>query len=122
MAEAYWAARKIAPQPVTLRAAPALTPVKEVNRMTNTTTPGAQVQIVPMTLGTAEVRLNFGGAPVSIGRVGSSNGRWFWQHRDGEQSSPVADTRTEAATMLADYHRAFKPQPAARPVKKLLFA
>jgi hypothetical protein len=89
-----------------------------------TTTPGGQVQIVPMTLGSAEVRLQVGGSPVSIGRVGSSNGRWFWQHRDGEQSSPVAESRTEAATMLADYHRAFKPQPvaAARPMKKLLFA
>ena len=102
-----------------------------------TTSPGGQVQIVPMTLGTAEVRLNLVGSPVSIGRVGSSNGRWFWQHRDGEQSSPVAESRTEAATMLADYHRAFKPQavaaaPAARltslapaapgaPVRRLLF-
>jgi hypothetical protein len=87
------------------------------------TTPPAQVTIVPMTLGTAEVRLNVGGAPVSIGRVGSSNGRWFWQHRDGEQSSPVAESRSAAATLLADYHRAFKPQPTAtKPMKRLLFA
>ena len=55
----------------------------------------------------------FGSAAVSIGKVGSSNGRWFWQHRDGEQSSPIAANRSDAAQALADYHRAFKPQIAA---------
>ena len=70
------------------------------------------VQIVPMTLGSAEVRLRATGAPVSIGKVGTANGRWYWQHRDGEKSSPVAESRSEAATLLANYHRAFKPAPA----------
>lgn len=51
---------------------------------------------------------------MSIGRVGASNGRWFWQHRDGEQSSPIADNRTAAAHALAEYHRAFKPAPVAK--------
>lgn len=67
-----------------------------------------------MTPSSADVRLHLGGAPISIGRVGSSNGRWFWQHKDGEQSSPIADNRTAAAHALADYHRAFKPQAAPR--------
>jgi hypothetical protein len=122
MAEAYVAGQKIAPLPVTICSAPALTPVKENEPMTTSTAPGAQVQIVPITLAVAEVRITTGGAPVSIGRVGSSNGRWYWQHRDGEQSSPVAESRGAAATLLADYHRAFKPQPAAAPVRRLLFA
>ena len=101
------------------------------------TAEAATVQVVPMTLSTAEVRIAVGGTAVSIGKVCSSNGRWFWQHRDGEQSSPIAANRTEAANALADYHRAFKPQavaaaPAARltslapaapgaPVRRLLF-
>ena len=73
-----------------------------------------------MTPSSADVRLNLGGsAAVSIGRVGASNGRWFWQHRDGEQSSPIADNRTAAAHALADYHRAFKPAPVA-PKRSLL--
>jgi hypothetical protein len=90
--------------------------------MTTTTAAGAQVQIVPITLAVAEVRISAGEVPISIGRVGSSNGRWYWQHRDGEQSSPVAESRTAAATLLADYHRAFKPQTAAAPARRLLFA
>src|SRR3954469_16037359 len=94
-------------------------------------------QVVVMTPSSADVRLNLGGPnAVSIGRVGASNGRWFWQHRDGEQSSPIADNRTAAAHALADYHRAFKPTaapkrsmlaelatggaPAAGPKRKLL--
>ena len=82
------------------------------------------VRIVPMTLSMAEVRLSVGAAVLSIGRVGSANGRWYWQHRDGEQSSPIADNRTQAATALADYHRAFKSVPVApveQPVRGLLF-
>lgn len=71
-------------------------------------------QVVVMTPSSADVRLNLGGSgAVSIGRVGASNGRWFWQHRDGEQSSPIADNRTAAAHALAEYHRAFKPAPVA---------
>lgn len=73
-----------------------------------------------MTPSSADVRLHLGGtAAVSIGRVGASNGRWFWQHRDGEQSSPIADNRTAAAHALAEYHRAFKPAPVA-PKRTLL--
>src|SRR4051812_1827437 len=84
--------------------------------MTMTATPDSQVVVVPMTLSAAEVRIPVGNAgAVSIGKVQSSNGRWFWQHRDGEQSSPIAANRTEAANALADYHRAFKPQPVAAP-------
>jgi hypothetical protein len=79
-----------------------------------TLAPTADVQVVTMTPSSADVRLNHGGAAISIGRVGSSNGRWFWQHKDGEQSSPIAENRTEAAHALADYHRAFKPQVAPR--------
>jgi hypothetical protein len=94
----------------------------------------ADVQVVPLTMSTAEVRLGGGAGSVSIGKVSMANGRWYWQHRDGEQSSPIADNRSEAATALANYHRAFKPQapspgvqpaatrPAGAPVRKLLFA
>jgi hypothetical protein len=87
------------------------------------TAPVGDVRVVPMTLHTAEVRVTLEGTMLSIGRVASSNGRWYWQHRDGEQSSPIAGSRSEAAVALADYHRAFKqPPPApAAPVRRLLF-
>ena len=92
--------------------------------MTMVTNP-SDVQIVPMTQSTAEVRLQAGAGHFSIGRVAVTGGRWYWQHRDGEQSSPVAASRTEAATLLANYHRAFKapivPVPAAAPTRRLLF-
>jgi len=101
--------------------------------MTMTTT-ATDVHIVPLTMSTAEVRIPAGAAAVSIGRVGSANGRWYWQHRDGEQSSPIAANRSDAAAALAEYHRAFKlppvpapvvaPAPASGeggPVRKLLF-
>jgi hypothetical protein len=89
--------------------------------MTMTMT-GSDVQIIPMTVGTAEVRLQVGDNAVSIGRIGSTSGRWYWQHRDGEQSSPIAETRSEAAAALADYHRAFKQKASApSPVRRLLF-
>ena len=87
------------------------------------TTPATDVKIVPMPLSTAEVRLSVGNGVVSIGKVSSANGRWYWQHRDGEQSSPMAANRSEAANALADYHRAFKAMPVveAQPVRRLLF-
>ena len=87
------------------------------------TTSGSDIRIVPLTLHTAEVRLTLGGAVVSIGRVYAAAGRWYWQHHDGEQSSPIAENRAGAATALADYHLAFKPQPVASsaPVRRLLF-
>ncbi|HET9728526.1 MAG TPA: hypothetical protein VFR41_03845 [Acidimicrobiia bacterium] len=84
----------------------------------------SQVQIVPKTVNSAEVRLTLDGTVVNIGRVGVVNGLWFWQHRDGEQSSPVAESRGEAASLLANYHAAFKPAPvaSAAPMRRLLFA
>jgi len=87
------------------------------------TTANDSVRIVPLTVGTAEVRLGTERAPERIGKVGSCSGRWFWQHRDGEQSSPVATNRSDAAHALAEYHRAFKRRstPAA-PVRRLLFS
>ena len=92
--------------------------------MTMVTSP-TDVKIVPMTQSTAEVRLQVGEGHFSIGRVAATSGRWYWQHRDGEQSSPVAATRSEAATLLANYHRAFKAPtvatPAAAPTRRLLF-
>lgn len=84
------------------------------------------VKIVPMTQSTAEVRLQAGAGHLSIGRVAVTGGRWYWQHRDGEQSSPVAASRSEAATLLANYHRAFKAPAvaasAAAPTRRLLFS
>jgi hypothetical protein len=81
-----------------------------------------EVQVVPLSLTLAEVRLATGGAGTSIGKVSARGGRWFWQHRDGEQSSPIAESRTAAANALADYHRAFKaPAVPAAPVRRLLF-
>ena len=86
------------------------------------TTATAQVQVLPLSLTTAEVRLSTGGPGTSIGKVSSRNGQWYWQHRDGEQSSPIAANRTAAANALAEYHRAFKAQAAAAtPVRRLLF-
>ena len=80
------------------------------------------VRIVTLTLGTAEVRLCTGRALERIGKVGSLNGRWFWQHRDGEQSSPVAANRSDAAYALVEYHRAFKRHAGpAVPVRRVLF-
>jgi hypothetical protein len=80
------------------------------------------MQIVTITPDTAEVRLGAGRAITHIGKVGSSNGGWFWQHRDGERSSPVAANRSDAANALASYHRAFKRQATlAKPERRLLF-
>ncbi len=90
--------------------------------MTMTTMEPGQVQVLPLSVSTAEVRLSTGGAGTSIGKVSSRDGRWYWQHRDGEQSSPIAENRTAAANALAEYHRAFKAVAApAAPVRRLLF-
>jgi hypothetical protein len=91
--------------------------------VTMATTAISEVQVLPLTSQTAEVRLATGGpgAGTSIGKVSSKEGLWYWQHRDGEQSSPIAENRTAAANALADYHRAFKPQPVEPPVRRLLF-
>jgi hypothetical protein len=112
--------RKRASRPVTQPSYQTLTRVMELAQPT--TTADNPVQIVPLTQSTAEVRLGAGRAVTSIGRVGSANGRWFWQHRDGEQSSPVASNRADAAHALAHYHQEFKlrPEPTA-PKRRLLF-
>jgi len=87
-----------------------------------TTVDDNPVQIVPMTAGVAEVRVRAGRVVTSIGKVGSANGRWFWQHRDGERSSPIATNRTDAAEALANYHAAFKRPPGpVTPERRLLF-
>ena len=83
--------------------------------------PTSEIQVLPLTLKTAEVRLTTGTSVTSIGKVCAREGLWFWQHRDGEQSSPIAANRTAAANALVEYHRAFKPQPAEPPVRRLLF-
>ena len=75
-------------------------------------TPNDLLKLVALTPSTSEVRLRPGANSVSIGTVSATNGRWFWQHRDGDQSSPIAANRTEAAHALAGYHRTFKPSPA----------
>jgi len=88
---------KVTVEAVPLRPSAALTVVKEDTTMTMTNEP---VQIVTVTPSTADVRLRSAGKAVSIGRVQSSNGRWCWQHRDGEQSSAVAVSRSDAAEAL----------------------
>ncbi len=99
-----------------------MTPATEVERVTMTTPETSEVQVLTLSQTAAEVRLATGGAGTSIGKVGATEGRWYWQHRDGEQSSPIAANRTAAANALADYHRAFKaPPPPAAPVRRLLF-
>lgn len=98
-----------------------MTPATEVERVTMTTPETSQVEVLPLSQTAAEVRLSTGGpSSMSIGKVGAKEGRWYWQHRDGEQSSPIAVNRTAAANALADYHRAFKAPPAP-PVRRLLF-
>ena len=64
------------------------------------TAPAPDVQIVPITHSVAEVKLSVRSGSVSVGRVCVANGLWYWQHRDGEQSSPIATSRTEAANAL----------------------
>jgi hypothetical protein len=81
------------------------------------------VRVVPLDTGVYEVHLSAEGGPLRIGRVSTGDGQrtWVWQHRDGERSSPVAATLGEVVRALADYHRAFKAQPAPVPVRRLLF-
>jgi hypothetical protein len=74
------------------------------------------MKIVALTTQSAEVHLG-----AKIGNVGTSGQRWWWQHRDGERSSPVAQSRGEAAQALVHYHRSFKAQPVAEHARRLLF-
>ena len=71
---------------VTSRRVPALTPLTKGRRDESMTTAHDGVQIVTITPGSAEVRLGAGRAMSRIGKIRSSNGRWFWEHRDGEKS------------------------------------
>jgi hypothetical protein len=83
---------------------------------------GGDVRIVPLTAQTAEVRIDVDGTQTRIGNLGAEGPHWWWQHRDGERSSPVAETRAEAANALAQYHELFKRSaPPAAPVRRLLF-
>jgi hypothetical protein len=82
----------------------------------------SDLRIIPLTAQSAEIRLDVDGSHARIGNVGSVGPHWWWQHRDGERSSPVAESRAEAARALAQYHRVFKQSaPAATPVRRLLF-
>jgi hypothetical protein len=76
------------------------------------------MRIVALTAQSAEVHLG-----TNIGKVGTSGQRWWWQHRDGERSSPVSQSRGEAAQALVHYHTSFKQAAReAAPPRRLLFA
>jgi hypothetical protein len=82
----------------------------------------ADVRIIPLTAQSAEIRIGVDGAQARIGNVGAVGAQWWWQHRDGERSSPVASSRAEAARALAHYHELFKSSaPTRTPVRRLLF-
>ena len=70
------------------------------------------MRIIPRTAQSAEVHLGVDRA--RIGSVGAVGPHWWWQHRDGERSSPVAGSRAEAAQALAQYHDTFKQSAPAR--------
>ena len=72
------------------------------------------MRIIPMTPQSAEVHLGTDGGSAPIGNVGAVGSRWWWQHRDGERSSPVARSRAEAAQALAQYHDTLKQSAPAR--------
>ncbi len=79
------------------------------------------VQVIARTPAYAEVRLVVdGGEPQTIGTVRLAHDAWCWEHNDGEQSSPVAETRLAAARRLADYHRMYKPRRARVSVRQML--
>jgi hypothetical protein len=81
------------------------------------------LRVVPLDSGVYEVHLDTGAGSRRIGKVSTANGRenWMWQHRDGERSSPMAADLGDVVHALADYHRNFKAQPKAKPVRRLLF-
>ena len=86
------------------------------------TAPNDQVRIVPLTPSTSEVRLCAARGTENVGKVVSSNGSWFWQHRDGERSSPLAANPSDAAHQLVQYHREFKDRrDHSMPERRLLF-
>lgn len=84
------------------------------------TDPAREVHIVPLDSGVFEVHLETMRGRVRIGKVSHRAGQrgWAWEHRDGERSSPIADSRRDAVDALTRYHRCFKsqPRPSGRPV------
>jgi hypothetical protein len=80
---------------------------------TNPQAPG--VRIVPRDAGVFDVQLETARGRVRIGKVSDRehDGRWAWEHRDGERSSPLADNLATAADALRRYHLAFKGLPLA---------
>ena len=72
------------------------------------------MRIIPLTAQSAEVHLGTNGVQARIGDVGAVGPRWWWQHRDGERSSPVAESRLDAAQALARYHLTFKQSAQVR--------
>ena len=80
-----------------------------------------EVQVIARTPALAEVRVVIdGGPPTTIGSVRLTHDSWCWAHNDGEQSSPISETRLVAARALAEYHRAYKPQRARATLRQML--
>jgi len=81
------------------------------------------LRIVPLDSGVYSIHLDTPTGHVRIGQVHSKGAHdtWIWQHRDGERSSPVIASLGDAVHALAGYHRRFKTEPDARPVRRLLF-
>jgi hypothetical protein len=82
-----------------------------------------KVRIVPLDSGVFAVHIETPTGRVRIGHVRSKDAidSWVWQHRDGERSSPVIASLGDAVHALTDYHRTFKVQSPAQPVRRLLF-
>jgi hypothetical protein len=82
-----------------------------------------KVRVVPLDSGVYAVHMETPTGRVRIGHVRSKDAAdsWVWQHRDGERSSPVMTSLGNAVQALAEYHRNFKSQRPARPVRRLLF-
>ena len=81
------------------------------------------VRIMPLDSGVYSILLDTPAGHVRIGHVRSKDAQdtWVWQHRDGERSSPVIASLGIAVHALTEYHRSFKTQTAAPPVRRLLF-
>ena len=87
------------------------------------TSPNNDVQIVPLDAGVFAVKIDTPTGHVAIGRVTTRDAQqtWVWEHRDGERSSPIAASLGDVVHALAHYHRSFKSQTAAAPVRRPLF-
>jgi len=82
-----------------------------------------KVRVVPLDSGVYAVHIETPVGRMRIGQVRSKDAidSWVWQHRDGERSSPVIPSLGNAVHALAEYHRTFKMQSPAPPVRRLLF-